>query len=155
MSALDENKKALLNEAVELERTAAELYRLYSELFIEDKAFWYQLSEEEVRHAALIGTAIDFFEHFPEEIASGDLGSLKKVNEEVSGTIAQYREVPPSKQVAYQYAFELESKAFELHFQKLTEKSSEDVPEIARLQKLNADDKDHAERIKELIGKSA
>lgn len=148
---MDEHKRELLNEAVELERNMAALYLLYSSLFAEDKAFWTRLYEEEVRHAALVGTAIDFFERFPEEIAGGNLDEIKMVNADIRCRVEEFEDNKPAKEKAYQYAFSLENMAYEMHYQQLAANTSDTSEEMERFQSLNQDDKDHAERIRGLM----
>ena len=147
---MDKEKKELLEEAIQLELNVSNLYRLYSEKFEEDSEFWKQMTKEEVEHAALLELAKDFFDKFPKKIIYENLDILKSVNKGIKDTIEKYKKELPAKNKAYEYAFALENSAYELHYQKLlTDKSDSEA--IKTFQKLNGDDKDHAERIQKLL----
>ena len=75
---------------------------------------------------------------------------MMKANKEIETTIEKYREMSPSKEEAYQFVYDCEGKAFELHYQEVVT-GSEESEATKRFKKLNADDKDHALRIKELM----
>jgi len=148
------DKDELLKEAIQLELNASELYRLYfeNEQFKEDADFWWKISQEEQRHAALLKTAKNIFNNLPEQLIYDSLAVLKNVNQNIRNTIEKYKKAPPARKEAYLYAYNLENSAYELHYQKMvTEKT--DKSDLKTFQKLNADDKDHAERIKNLLSK--
>ncbi len=143
-------KKEILDQAVKLELNVADLYLLYKDQFKEDRSFWKKMAQEEKNHAALLELAKDFSEKFPKEIIYDNLENLKSVNQEIEETIEKYKQNIPSKKEAYEYAFNLENSAYELHYQKLVTSDSSDIS-IRTFQKLNGDDKDHADRIRKLI----
>ena len=149
---MDKQKKELLEEARRLELNMAKLYIFYSENFKEDSEFWRQIAKEETEHAALLKVVEDFSDKFPEGIIYTNLDELKNTNKYILDAIEKYRKKSPTKQKAYKQAIELEESAYELHYQKLASiKLDSEV--LKRFQKLNADDKDHAERIKKLLSK--
>jgi rubrerythrin len=148
---MEREKEEILEEAIQLELNMSNLYLFYRESF-EDKAFWKQMAKEEREHAALLELAKDFFDKFPKEIIYNNLNELKGVNKDIKDTIDKYKKELPARGEAYEYAFGVENSAYELHYHKLlTDKSNSE--EIKTFQKLNAADKDHAERINKLLAK--
>ena len=147
-----EEKKQLLREAIKLELNVCTLYQIYRDNFKEDREFWLQMAQEEGHHAALLDLAQDFFENFPEEILYHNLEELKKVNQNIEDTIRKYKKGLPPRQECYQYAFDLENSAFELHYQQVASQPA-NSDKIQMFQKINEDDKDHAQRIKALLAK--
>jgi len=146
------NREELLKEAIKLELNVGDLYRLYSERFTEDSAFWLQMAKEEAHHAGLLDLAQDFFDGFPEEIVFRNVEVLKKGNRIIEDTVERYKKQLPSKQECYQYAIDLESGAYEVHYQQLVTQSPTSK-KMQTFQKINDDDKDHARRIQELLDK--
>lgn len=147
---MDDKKKELLETAMQLELNVCDLYLMYRETFPEDKEFWEQMAKEEKHHAALLDLADDFFDQFPKELIYNNLNELQAVNKTIRETIERYKQQPPSRKEAYTYAIQLEESAYELHYQKLlTEKTSTKARQT--FQKLNEDDKNHAQRIRKVL----
>ena len=72
-----------IEEAIQLELNAADLYSLFSEVIPEDADFWAGLSWEERNHASLLKTARDVLlpaEKFPGEILPSFIQSLVDTN---------------------------------------------------------------------------
>jgi len=123
------------------------------EIFLEDLDFWKQLEKEEVEHAALLEAAETFEDILPEEVVYRHLDEMKIENEELERTIEKYKSETPSREEAYQFAYDSEKKAFELHYQE-TVTSAAGSEKMEKFKKLNEDDKDHAIRIKQLIDRT-
>ena len=147
-----EKKRELLEEAIKLELNVADLYLFYSINFKEDREFWLQMAQEEKEHASVLRISKELVQFGPylNDLISDNLDELKVVNKNIINTIENFKKTLPSRKDAYKYAIELENSAYELHYQELmTTKSDSKV--IEALKRLNADDKDHAERIGKLL----
>ncbi|MBN1412051.1 MAG: hypothetical protein JW969_14500 [Spirochaetales bacterium] len=142
----------LLDEAIRLEMSVSDLYFLYSEIFAEDKKFWWQLCIEEKNHASLLRSVMETRDTlfstniFPEQMIYDNLDAMKTAIKEIKEKIKQFGNTPPSRDGAFQYALKLEQSAGELHYQKFMTKKS-DSRIVAIFQKLNDGDIDHAQRI--------
>ena len=148
---MEDVTKELLDEAIKIEKNMSKLYSLYEETFSDDARFWRELVKEEIEHAALLEVAEAFEDIMPEALVHEQhLDEMRKTNKEIETTIEKYRKEQPSKEEAYQFAYDCEEQAFELHYQEVVT-GSEASEATKRFNKLNADDKDHALRIKELM----
>jgi len=140
---------SLFDESIQLELNVAELYRIFYDAYPEDSDFWWQLILEENNHAALIKAGRDkFFPKglFPEEVMAPSLGSVQEINAELSAMLKKYQAIPPSREDAFNIAIYIEESAGEKHFQEFMSKSSgSDIDKL--FQKLNSNNKDHAERL--------
>lgn len=138
----------LLEESIRVELNAGKLYRLYSEIFPEDKDFWMRISMEEMNHASLLKSARQFLKlgKLPEKSVHPDIETLKGMNALITSRMDEFRSKKPGMLEAYAFAQELESSAAEEHFQAIMSGQEEDrVLEIFR--KLAGADLDHAGRI--------
>lgn len=151
---MDNAKKELLEEAIQVEINMAKLYLFFRDNFTKDKDFWGKIAEEEAGHAALLNLAKDFFDKYPKNILYDNINALKAVNKKIKSIITNYTIKKPSEKEAYEQAFRLENSAYELHYENLLESSSNEEA-IKTFQKLNEDDKNHANRIRELIDKNS
>lgn len=141
--------KQLFDEAILLEMNAAQLYDIFRWEFPEDAFFWAKLSIEERNHAALLEAGRDHFsplDCFPRDLLVPSVDEFIEVNEKISRLIQQYNENPPSREEAFNCALLLEKSNGELHFQQFMANKKGD-PLDSLFQKLNMDNKDHAERI--------
>lgn len=144
-----QNIKKFLEESIELEINVSDLYQLFYVKFPLDAEFWWQLSLEEVNHAALIRSINDLF--LPEKILplgsmNDQISELQRVNQSIRERILRYKTNPPSRYEAFSYAHELELSAGEAHYEMfMSEKAESNIEKI--FQKLNGDDKNHAQRI--------
>ena len=142
--------KQLANEAIQLELNVAQLYKLFSDAFPQDRSFWWQLAMEEGNHAALIKSGVDYFMDqglFPQEMLIDNLDVLRAINAELTELIEQYNNKRPSRQIAFAAALKLECSAAEAHYQNMM--TCKDGPKMLELfRNLNGEDKDHAERIR-------
>lgn len=147
---MQQEVKELFDEAILLEINVAQLYDMFRWDFPEDALFWAKLSLEERNHAALLEAGRDNFNPlncFPHDLLAPSVSALVEVNEEIIGLIRKYNQEPPSREEAFNKALFLERSAGELHFQHFMMKEK-GGPLDAVFQRLNMDDKDHAERIK-------
>lgn len=150
-----ENKE-IIQEMVNIEKNAEDLYRLYQDRFAEDARFWDDIADEETTHGSLIRLAVDVLR--PRELEKiftyDDLQQLKELNASIRGYIENFDKNPPTKEEAYRFAIDLEKSGYEAFYQgRMTESSDSKQMEI--FQKMNRDCKDHAERIEKLLDGSA
>ena len=143
----------LFKEAIRVERNIASFYTLCAIHFKDDQLFWQTLSEEEEHHAKILENGLELLLEqnlFPGAILELDTKELKATNEKLEEKIAEYKEKVPSKKEAYSYALELEQASLEFFFQQTTsDKSDEKATRI--FDNLVGFDKDHAQRIQDLI----
>ena len=143
----------LFNEAIRVERNIASFYTLIATHFKDDQLFWQMLSEEEEHHAKILESGLGLLLEqslFPNAILDLDIKELKATNDKLEAKIAEYKEKGPGKEEAYSYALELEQASLEFFFQQTTsDKSDEKATKI--FDNLVGFDKDHAQRIQDLI----
>ena len=149
-----ENQYTLLfNEAIRVERNIASFYSLCATHFREDQVFWQTLSEEEEHHAKILESGLELLlgeNLFPDAILDLDIKDLKVTDDKLEEELAQFREKALDKKEAYAYALELEQASLEFFFQQATSKKS-DEKALKIFDNLVGFDKDHAQRIQELI----
>ena len=143
----------LFNEAIRVERNIASFYTLFATHFKDDQLFWQMLSEEEEHHAKILESGLGLLLEqslFPNAILDLDIKELKAINDKLEAKIAECKERVPGKKEAYTYALELEQASLEFFFQQTTsDKSDEKATKI--FDNLVGFDKDHAQRIQDLI----
>ncbi len=143
----------LFNEAIRVERNIASFYVLCATHFRDDQLFWQTLSEEEEHHAKILESGLELLLEqnlFPDGILDLDTKELKAINDKLEKKIAECREEMPGKNEAYTYALELEQASLEFFFQQTTSDKS-DEKAIKIFDNLVGFDKDHAQRIQDLI----
>ncbi|MEN8141716.1 MAG: rubrerythrin family protein [Thermodesulfobacteriota bacterium] len=140
----------LLEESLQLELNIADLYLLFEKLFPEDAKFWWQLSLEEKNHGALIRSGKEMFlpiGQFPHDFIKDRLQILIDTNSEINSLIRKYQDNGPSREEAFNIAFDIENSVGELHYQVFMDREAgSKIDDI--FQQLNKNDKDHADRIK-------
>ena len=139
----------LANEAICLEYNVSKLYMIFRDSYPEDAEFWWKLVIEESNHAALIKSGLDYFMpegYFPDEIFPS-MDELQKTNRRLVSLLEKYTNHPPSREIGFNLALEIEMSAAEIHFQNTMTKST-DSDVLKLFQKLNQDDKDHEKRIR-------
>ncbi|MDY6839739.1 MAG: hypothetical protein SWH78_17415 [Thermodesulfobacteriota bacterium] len=150
MQVNEQQLTQLMNESVKLESNVADLYMIFHEAFPEDCAFWYQLHMEEKNHASIIQSAREAWlsgKEFPLEILSPNLDELIALNTKLGSLLEEYRKNPPSREMAFNVALDLEESAGEAHFQDAMEQTpSSELMEL--FQMLTGEDKEHADRIR-------
>jgi len=84
---------------------------------------------------------------FPEELLCQSIAGLRQISKKLGEFYTLYQAQKPNIETAVNTALWLELSAGELHYQHvMTNQSASNIVEV--FQKLNGDDKDHAERIK-------
>ena len=143
----------LFNEAIRVERNISSFYALYATHFKDDHLFWQMLSEEEEHHAKILESGLELLLEqnlFPDAMLDLDIEELKATNDKLEAKIAEYREKMLDKKEAYTYALELEQASLEFFFQQ-TVSDKADEKAIKVFDNLVGFDKDHAQRIQDLI----
>jgi hypothetical protein len=145
----DQIVKLFLQESIQLELNVSDLYQLFYLKFPADSEFWWQLSLEEVNHAALIRSINDLFlpeKILPQGVIQNRILEMHKINDSIRESISRYKMNSPSRYEAFSYAHELEISAGEAHYEMfMNEVPGSNVEKI--FQKLNGQDKNHALRI--------
>jgi hypothetical protein len=144
--------KELLETSIELELLVSDLYSLYTDLFPEDKDFWWKLAMEEQNHASLLESGRVYLEKgiLPEEAVFENLGMLNEAKIRIQNLISKYQESAPPYEDAYYEAVKVESSAAELHYQLMMTRET-DSKIIKIFQSLDGEDTAHAKRISDLI----
>lgn len=144
-----------LEEAIQSELNAAELYRMFCEYYPEDYSLWWKLCEEELDHASLLKSAIQFYEFgdIPFDISDTDLVVLTDLNKGFLSIIEEFKK-NPSRKYAFDIALQLESSVGEVHYQKFMTNSDKNDHLSLILKKLNKDDINHESRIKDYMLKN-
>ena len=143
----------LFNEAIRVERNIAAFYALCATHFKDDKLFWQMLSEEEEHHAKILESGLELLLEqnlFPGAILDLDIKELNETNSMLEEKIAECKEKMLGKMETYTYALELEQASLEFFFQQtVSDKADEKATKI--FDNLVGFDKDHAQRIEDLI----
>lgn len=147
-----QNVLEYLSQSIDLELNASKLYSLFASLNPEDSIFWNKISFEEVNHASLLRSGIEFYKlnMFPVNILSNDIEELKAVNNEFDKIMSDYIK-NPSRKKAFQIAIDLETSAGESHFQDFMSDENENSQISKIFKKLNHDDVDHLNRLIEYM----
>ena len=145
-----------IDEAIQLELNAADIYSSFSETIPEDANFWATLAWEEKNHAAVLKTGKDVLiptDQFPEKILPNVIQVLVDTNNWLNSLKKQFLKCKPDRKTAFSIAIKIESSAGEQHFQILMETPS-DSSVIKILQELCEDDIHHLKRIQEYMKSS-
>jgi hypothetical protein len=146
---LTEVIKQFIDESIQLEINVSDLYQLFYMKFPDDSDFWWQLSLEEVNHAALIRSINDLFlpeKILPQRVIQTQTTEINRVNHSIRERISHFKTKTPSRYDAFFYAYELENSVGEFHYELFMNKNPESNVEKI-FQKLNGEDKNHARRI--------
>lgn len=146
---MKEETRDFLDESIRLELNISELYQLFSVKLPHDAEFWRIISMEEVNHAALIRTINEQFlteKILPHGTIAEHTELIRRHNVLIKNRIEEFREIVPSRETAFNLAFELETSVGEIHYQRLMTNRSESVVDKV-FQMLNGEDKNHARRI--------
>jgi hypothetical protein len=139
----------MLEASIELELKVAKLYLLFYHNLPQDIDFWWNLMLEEQNHAALLRSIKDVFVprgSIPENMVAESLGIITRSCEALQHWHQHYSDSPPSRVQAFNLALGIEHSAAELHFQRFMDKTPDSKVEEV-FQQLNAEDKDHAQRL--------
>lgn len=123
------NSLEALDIMVESEETVAEFYRLCSERFTEDDAFWQALAKEEAGHAEVIRKLIALVRIHPSEFTSGKstpIDGIKSFIRRTRGNIDTVKrgELPEGK--ALLMAYHIENTFIELQYADVVRTENED-----------------------------
>ena len=145
---MDHAIRRFLKESIDLELNIGDLYQVFSAKFPTDHDFWWNISIEEMNHAALIESINDVFwtDLLPFDSVEKQTDDLRKINLIIKDKIERYKLVPPTRLEAFTNGLELENSVGESHFE-LFMTSVADSPVVKIFQKLNGEDKNHAKRI--------
>jgi len=140
-------KSEYIDQLVNLELNASEMYRIFSDVYEEDRDFWWGLSMEEVNHASLL-KSIHYYVNldiFPDEMIFKNIQEVVEINKYLVDTREDFKK-NPSRKRAFDIAIEIENSAAESHFEKvMTEQTDDKVINVFK--KLNRDDVNHLNRI--------
>jgi CheY-like chemotaxis protein len=142
-----------IEEAIQLELNAAEIYSIFSKAIPEDANFWATLAWEEKNHAAVLKTGKDVLmpiDQFPGEILPNVIQTLVDTNLWLNSLKEKFSELKPDRETAFAIAIKIESSAGEQHFQRVMDSPS-DSNMIKTLQDLCEDDIHHLSRIREYM----
>jgi ferritin len=140
----------VMNESIKLESHVADLYMIFSEAFPGDCAFWYQLHMEEKNHTSIIQSAREAWlsgREPPLELLAPNVDELIELNSKLASLLEEYKENPPSREIAFNLAVDLEESAGEAHLQNAMEQPPTSTL-MELFQMLTGDDKKHASRIR-------
>ncbi|MFC1843701.1 response regulator [Thermodesulfobacteriota bacterium] len=142
-----------IDEAIQLELNAADIYSIFSEAIPEDANFWLTLAWEEKNHAAVLKTGKDVLMptyQFPGEILPNVIQVLVDTNNWLNSLKKQFLKCKPDRKTAFSIAIKIESSAGEQHFQTVMN-SSPDSSVIKILQELCEDDIHHLKKIQDYM----
>lgn len=147
---MDKQLSELIDEAIKLELNISNIYEFFSKLLPEDSDFWSQLVLEEKNHAALLETAkktLLSVDLFPSKLLYPTMEMLIDTNNKLYLLMKEYKENPPSREIAFYKAIDIELSAGEIHFQHaMKHLPSDEIMDT--IQQLNKGDKDHIVRIR-------
>lgn len=142
-----------IDEAIQLELNASEIYSIFSEAIPEDTNFWATLAWEEKNHASVLKTGKEILipiEQFPGEILPDVIQVLIETNAWLSSLRDKFSRIKPDRKTAFAIAIKIESSAGEFHFQRVMETPSASKA-IKIFQELCEDDIHHLSRIREYM----
>ncbi len=146
---MDDVIRRFLGESVALELNIGDLYQYFSVKFPQDHNFWWNLSIEEMNHAAIIESIDDIFlgdSILPYNSLDIQTEELKKKNHLIKEQIELYKTGSLTRTAAFKFACDLENSIGESHFELfMTAIQNSMVAKI--FQKLNGEDIHHAKRI--------
>ncbi|MFC2027749.1 rubrerythrin family protein [Chloroflexota bacterium] len=147
---MNNDVSSLIEESMNLELNASDLYLLFHESFPDDTEFWWDLALEEKNHAAIFRSGKEVLHQlnkFPQRLLHENLRDLKDINGKLVSMIESFKNTAPSREEAFNIALEIENSATELHFQEfMNEGADTEIDQIFK--ELNKDDKEHAMRIR-------
>ncbi|MEN8226613.1 MAG: rubrerythrin family protein [Bacteroidota bacterium] len=143
---------SVIEEAITLELNVSDLYFLFYKLFPDDSEFWWKLAMEEQNHAALLKTVKQMSRselQLPKEIVPSGRNELATSNKKLLQALEDFENYP-DRTKAFQFALEIENSAGELHYQSFMKYGTESRL-LNVFRKLNGDDINHADRIRQYM----
>jgi hypothetical protein len=148
---MDEQTKSIIDASIQLENNVASIYSIFYATFEQHAEFWWQLHLEERNHAALMRTVRDYFQPigiFPKQMLCDNLEQIDECNRRMQELIHRYNDQPPDETEAFNIALQLEQSACETHYHDFV---TSDNPLSGLFRRLNKDDIDHFNRIKDYM----
>ena len=142
-----------IDQAIQLELNAADIYLIFSDAIPKDANFWATLAWEEKNHASVLKAGKDILmptDQFPADLLPNVIQVLVETNSWLDSLKEKFAEVKPDRKTAFAIAIKIESSAGEQHFQSIMEAPSESKV-IRILQELCEDDIHHLNRIHEYM----
>jgi CheY-like chemotaxis protein len=142
-----------IDEAIQLELNAAEIYYIFVAAIPEDANFWATLAWEEKNHASVLRTGKEVLipmDKFPPEILPNVIQTIADTNRWLNSLKEKFVENKPDRETAFATAIKIESSAGEQHFQRVMENPS-DSKIVKILQELCEDDLNHLSRVREYM----
>jgi len=142
-----------IDEAIQLELNAAEVYYIFAAAIPEDANFWATLAWEEKNHASVLKTGKEILipmDKFPPEILPNVIQTIVDTNLWLNSLKEKFAENKPDRETAFATAIKIESSAGEQHFQRVMENPS-DSTIVKILQELCEDDLNHLSRVREYM----
>jgi len=149
---MDTEFRKLIDEAIHMELNIGELYLLFYRQFPDESQFWWELAIEEENHAALLKTVKQMGSadvDIPGELLPEELGELIKSNLVIRKAYKDFKN-NPDRDRAFRFAYRIETSAGELHYNAFM-KNAPESPVSDIFKRLNGDDVDHAERIRQYM----
>jgi CheY-like chemotaxis protein len=142
-----------IDEAIQLELNAAEIYYIFAAAIPEDANFWATLAWEEKNHASVLKTGKEILlpmDKFPLEILPNVIQTIVDTNRWLNSLKKEFAENKPDRETAFAIAIKIEGSAGEQHFQRVMENPS-DSTIVKILQGLCEDDLHHLSRVHEYM----
>jgi CheY-like chemotaxis protein len=142
-----------IDEAIQLELNAAEIYYIFAAAIPEDANFWATLAWEEKNHASVLKTGKEILipmDKFPLEILPNVIQTIVDTNRWLNSLKEEFAENKPDRETAFAIAIKIEGSAGEQHFQRVMENPS-DSNVVKILQELCEDDLHHLSRVREYM----
>lgn len=148
---MSDDLRQLIDVAIKLELSMAEIYHSFYKRFPEDADFWRKIVVEERKHAALLD---DWKQHlldtamFPVELMDTSSAAINNLNNEIESILRRESEDPPVRAAAFKLAIMLEESAGEAHFQHVLQQVEPSSKAIRLFRRLHEADVDHADRLR-------
>ena len=149
---MDTEFRKLIDEAIHMELNIGELYLLFYRQFPDESQFWWELVIEEENHAALLKTVKQMGSadvDIPRDMLPEGLEELIKSNLVIQKAYEDFKN-NPDRDRAFRFAYRIETSAGELHYNAFM-KNAPDSTVTDIFKRLNGDDVDHAERIRQYM----
>ena len=143
------NKLSLLRKMILLERNVALLYSHFEQLFNYDALFWKQLVLEEINHASLLESQLEYIadsKEFNNNLLGSTEETIAAINDNLEKILQSLQTGKLTRENALSIALQIEQSAGEVHFQTTSTETISSIP-VSIFQSLVDADKNHAERI--------
>ena len=127
----------------------AEFYRLFARLFGEDREFWSEMMQEEIKHGRLLHTELESLCRagiLTEEAIPSDLDALFLEGSSITDLFLDLQESPPTRARAFAIALALENSMSERHYRSYMY-TDPAAPARRLLASIDQEEKDHVKKI--------